>query len=271
MRRHIRGCAGLLAVAVILQGCSATSDFQRRYADRWGPDPSIPDSDVKTVLERQTGVMREIVTLSQVPVNPGRNILWYQVARFGMNYVDEKCDVYMNDLFILNRERDRNDSLLKSASTTTNNIVGATLSAASAKIPLLAIANAFGLLLSVNDAATKTYLFEQQIPGIVADKVTTARLLYRQRLDDNQRSGAALVDDEAAAYQVIRSYLNLCLPQTIEGEFLKSYIAGTPVVVNPTAPPVAAAASGSRFSAVVGRRRAAPSRFFTITQSPPAR
>ena len=275
MNRRIRRSAGLLAVAVVLQGCSAAGDFQRRYQDRWGPDPSIPLTDVSTVLERQTGVMREIARLSQVPVSPGHTPLWFEVARFGLNYVDEKCDVYMNDLFELNRQHDRNDSLLKKTDSVAQAIIGGVVSAASAKIPLLALGQAFGLLQSVNDAAAKSYLFEQQIPGIVADKVTTARLLYRGQLQENQRFvsrnqlGPDAIDDEASAYQVIRSYLNLCLPQTIEGEFLKTYIAAVPKIVKPTASINGELAPNSHFSASGRTGASGSTRFFSVTQSPP--
>jgi hypothetical protein len=163
-----------------------------------GPDPAIPDTGVQEVLGGQARVMQDIVTQSGVQVTTGHSPLWCDVARFGMNYVDQKCDVYMNDLFVLNSQHDRNDSLLKTADKTGFAIVEGVVSAAKSRIPLLLIAQGFGLLQSINDAATKTYLFEQ-IPGIVADKVTTARLLYRQRLQDNQRPGPNAVDDEASA------------------------------------------------------------------------
>jgi hypothetical protein len=159
---------------------------------------------------------------------------WYTVANFGFNYVDEKCDLYMHDLFVLNREHDRNDTILKTISSVSTAVIGGTLAATNAKIPLLVVAQSFGLIEGVNDAAAKSYLFEQ-VPGLIADKVKQARLVYRGVADNNK----AAISDETSAFRSIRDYLSLCMPQTIEGNFLTTYIAANPVPV-PAATPVVA-------------------------------
>lgn len=117
--------------------------------------------------------MAQVVSLAYadavLPGQPGIVMTpqnWYRVvAQFDFNYVDEKCDLYMHDLFVLNREHDRNDTILKTISSVSTAVIGGTLSAANAKIPLLAVAQSFGLIEGVSDAAAKSYLFEQ-VPGL---------------------------------------------------------------------------------------------------------
>jgi hypothetical protein len=227
--------SGLLILFVMaLQGCSATDEWQRQYGDRWGPNSTLISDDVTNTLARQHKVMQQVVSLAYadtvLPGQPGVVMTagnWYQVAQFGFNYVDEKCDLYMHDLFVLNREHDASDSILKTISAASTAIVGATLSASNAKIPLLVVAQTFGLVEGVNDAAAKSYLFEQ-VPGLIADKVKQARIVYRDVVDRNK----AAVHDETSAYRSIKDYLTLCLPQTIEGNFLTTYVAANPIAVS---------------------------------------
>jgi hypothetical protein len=224
----------LTSFVVVLQGCSVTDEWQRRYADRWGPDSTLISDDVTNTLARQHKVMQQVVALAYADtILPGQAGMvmtsgnWYQVAQFGFNYVDEKCDLYMHDLFVLNREHDASDTILKTISAASTAIIGGTLSATNAKIPLLVVAQSFGLVEGVNDAAAKSYLFEQ-VPGLIADKVKQARIVYRDVVDKNQ--GA--VHDETSAYRSIKDYLTLCLPQTIEGNFLTTYVAANPIALS---------------------------------------
>lgn len=281
----------LSAFVVILTGgliasCSDMQEIGRRYEDRWGPDPKMPADAFTDIAHQQKTVMATIVaayeatltadgaTKISVPAPDIETNFWLKVTTFGMNVIDQKCDVYMSDLFKLNRERSRNDSILKSMQAASTAIVGASVAANKSKLPLLSIASAFGLVESINDEASKTYLFEQ-IPGIVADKVRQARNLYRQRtvpLLSNSRTLTSPIYDEASAYRALRDYLSLCLPQTIEGNFLQTYIASSPSVkvaasdgsIKPTAaapdkPAAAAAASPAT-------ETPAASLNFTITQ-----
>jgi hypothetical protein len=151
--------------------------------------PLIAD-DVTNTLARQHKVMQQMVALAYAdtvpPGQPGVVMTpanWYQVAQFGFNYVDEKCDLYMHDLFVLNREHDASD--LKTISDVSTAIVGGALSATDAKIPLRVVAQTFGLVEGINDVAAKSYLFEK-VPGLVTDKVKQARIVYRDVVDKNQ-------------------------------------------------------------------------------------
>jgi hypothetical protein len=244
--RYVDACLmsfGILS-ALLLASCSDMQEAGRRYEDRWGPDPKMPANAFTEIAQQQKAVMASIVaayeavptadgvTKISLPMPDTETNFWLKVTTFGMNVIDQKCDVYMSDLFKLNRERNRNDSILKSMQAASTAIVGVSVAANKAKIPLLSIASAFGLVESINDEASKTYLFEQ-IPGIVADKVRQARNLYRQRtvpLLSNSRTLTSPIYDEATAYRALRDYLSLCLPQTIEGNFLQTYIASSPTV-----------------------------------------
>ncbi len=228
---------------LMLVACSDSSEFTQRYQDRWGPDPKMPADEFADIANQQKNLMDKIVAaytsslktddgiiLAAAPANEPN--FWLKVTSFGMNVIDQKCDVYMSDLFKLSREHARNDSLLKSIQGTSAALVGGTVDSKNAKVPLLAIASAFGLIESINDEASKTYLFEQ-IPGIVADKVREARNLYRQQtipLTSNSGRLESPIYDQATSYRALRDYLALCLPQTIEGNFLQTYIQAQPKV-----------------------------------------
>lgn len=285
--RFIDACllSSTILTGLLLASCSDMQEIGRRYEDRWGPDPKMPANAFTEIAQQQKAVMASIiaayeaapltdgVTKISVPAQDSETNFWLKVTTFGMNVIDQKCDVYMSDLFKLNRERNRNDSILKSMQAASTAIVGASVAANKSKIPLLSIASAFGLVESVNDEASKTYLFEQ-IPGVVADKVRQARNLYRQRtvpLLSSSRTLTSPIYDEATSYRALRDYLSLCLPQTIEGNFLQTYIAASPTVKvaasDGTVKPVAAAPK--KAAAVVPAADAdtpAASLNFTITQ-----
>ena len=252
----------LMLMLAVLQGCSAaTDDLKRRYGDRWGPNTTLVSDDVAATLGRQHSVMAGVITMAYTDsILPGQQGImmtpanWYTVAKFGFNYVDEKCDLYMHDLFILNREHDRNDSIFKTVSSVSNAVISGTLAATNAKIPLLVVAQSFGLIEGVNDAAAKSYLFEQ-VPGLIADKVKQARLVYRDVVDKNQ----AAVNDETSAFRSIKDYLSLCMPQTIEGNFLTTYIAANPIAVPASSPGATAPKTQSSLSSpVTGTTKVVP-------------
>jgi hypothetical protein len=275
----------VMVTFLFLAACSDTSEFTQRYQDRWGPDPKMPADEFKKVAEQQHQVMVSIVSAyndSLIDANGTRAAnsnttnYWLKVTSYGMNVIDQKCDVYMSDLFKLNRERNRNDSILKSMQATTYAIVGAAVDNSRSKLPLLSIASAFGLVESINDEAAKTYLFEQQIPGIVADKVRKARNLYRERtvplFSESQKQSSAIFD-EGTSYRALRDYLTLCLPQTIEGNFLQTYIAADPTVKDANTPATAqtvtrqANKTVSQFSLNLSSSQSpAPSLNFTVSQ-----
>ncbi len=134
---------------------------------------TLISDDVTNTLARQHKVMQQVVALAYadtvLPGQPGVGDDCRQLVPGGavrLQLSEEKCDLYMHDLFVLNREHDASDTILKAISAASTAIVGGTLSATNAKIPLLVVAQTFGLVEGINDAAAKSYLFEQ-VPGLM--------------------------------------------------------------------------------------------------------
>ena len=223
-----------LPVCAALGGCA--SDLEARFRDRYGPDVVLQTEEVAATIRRQREVMETFYQAaaatprSAYPVSHSAIVdpVWFVATQMGMNYVDEKCDVYMTDLFKLNRMHKRDDGLLKSVNTATSAIVS--VAAPQSRIALAVLAQSFGLAEGLNDSILKSYLFEE-IPGLIADKVKEARQAYRD--DVETLAKAKRITTEATAFKVVRNYLDLCLPSTIEGKFLSTYINSKTVAKTP--------------------------------------
>jgi hypothetical protein len=191
------------------------------FADRYGPDPVLQEVEVSDTVRRHSDIINTFYDASGIPPT------WFGAAEVGMNYVDEKCDTYMRDLFIINRRKGRIDSILK-AMDKSSNAVGTAASAS--KLALLALGQSFGLAEAINDSVLQSYLFEQ-IPGVVADKVRAGRMAYRSEIEKPENRKTVIT--QPIAFKVVRNYLSLCMPQTIEGKFLDTYVSSTPVAKTP--------------------------------------
>lgn len=218
----------LLFSCCFLTCCSGlSSDLNRQFADRYGPDPIVQVDDVTATVSRHSDIM---ATFASVVGTRSTSAFWFDAAEVGMNYVDEKCDAYMRDLFIISRQKGRVDGVLKALDKASNAVA---VASSASKLALGILAQSFGLAEGINDSVLQSYLFEE-IPGVVADKVRAGRLAYREEIE---KPGKVRNYTEAIAFKVVRNYLSLCMPQTIEGKFLDNYIKATPVAQTPPTGP----------------------------------
>lgn len=141
---------------------------------------------------------------------------WYYMVPAGFNYIDEKCNTYMRALYDLDRNRDRFKSALTVIDKSSAAIMG--VAGASSKV-MQVTAQAFGMTSGVADAFVDSYEFKVE-PTIVFLTLNKLRAKYRDdisKLRDTIRSpGEAMV--------ILRNYLNICQPNSIEG-VVNSYIA----------------------------------------------
>jgi hypothetical protein len=221
-------CLGFFLFSMsILTGCS-DADFKASMTGRWGQSPAMKPAEVDTVLHDQTQVLQYIEveggfirsdgagnyvpTSSYTPAQ-----LWYGVAQWGFNVGRQDCEVYLNTLYRLNREKQRNDSGLAAlAAGTAAILTPAHASAASLSI----VAAAFGLTSALNDALFQSYLFTEA-PGLIANKVKDLQDTYQKSLTPNSITSA----DQA--YSAIQHYYSICLPESIEGVLLEAVANST--------------------------------------------
>jgi hypothetical protein len=151
----------------------------------------------------------------------------------------------MDNLFRLNREKGRNDTILAGLSTAAAAIVTGTTTA---QKPLSILAAVFGLSIALNDALFQSYLFSQA-PGLVSKKVSDLQEVFRNSVV----SGQVKVTTPASAYYAVQSYYHICLPHSIEGVMLQSIADTGPVIPSPSdgsAPAPAAAAAAKTTTAI---------------------
>ena len=185
--------------------------WERRY----GPDPILNAAAIETAGINKNAILDALAADARIVVGTPES--WYYVAEAGFNYVDDECQAYFNDLFFLNREKDRVKSGLSAAGQTTSAILAVTGAAS----PTLAIvAQAFGFAVSATDIVASSYLY--QLPP-------SATLTFVKELQNAYREGAAAqrgsINTPASAYHHVQQYLALCLPSTIEAKLIE-HISG---------------------------------------------
>jgi hypothetical protein len=220
--RRVRCAVAIVIAAAALAGCASKEEIKGRITGRWGPNPAIQADDVKTVVGNQRQVIEYIITDSGIgrfdkdgqlldfPTADG----WFRVAEWGFNVGRQDCDIYMDNLFRMSREKQRADTILTGLSTAAAGIITATSHSQKA---LSVLAAAFGLSILVNDAVFQSYLFTEA-PGLVANKVKALQDTYREAVEKDK----SLIRTPEQAYNAIQHYYNICLPQTIEGTLLKA-------------------------------------------------
>ena len=142
-----------------------------------------------------------------------------KIAQWGFNIGRQDCEIYMDNLFRLSREKGRNDNILAAASTAAAAIVTRTTTA---QKPISILAAVFGLSIALNDAIFQSYLFTQA-PGLVAKKVSDLQEVFRNSVV----SGQVKITSAASAYYAVQSYYHICLPHSIEGVMLQSIASPT--------------------------------------------
>jgi hypothetical protein len=191
-------------VVVFTGGCQSLAE---RYPDRYGPGPSFEASAVSESVNNQIDVMKAFVRASTAGENIGTT--WYAAMEAGFNYVDERCDAYLTTLFRADRDRER----LKGFAVLLDKSIGAVLAVSNAsKEAITIVAQSFGFAAGATDLITGSYLYQIE-PSHIQNLVREMRNAYRAEAFRKQ----AYFQTSPAAYHGVRGYLNLCLPQTIEG------------------------------------------------------
>lgn len=251
-------------LALTLAACN-TNYLMERYEWRWGPDPAIPRSDVQTVIGGQIQVLDYITTQAfgmpypqpSQPVPPG---FWFEVAEWGFNVGRQDCEVYLNYMFRMNREKQRDDGIIAGVSAATSAIVSVTAHNPAKALSVLAAS--FGLATALNDAIFESYLFSEA-PGLISVKVRDLQDTYQQQVEKNQlpqKPTTTVVTSKVTttttspeskstdtttavvrpittaqgAYNAIQNYYHICLPQSIEGVLLQAVADTTAKQTSPS-------------------------------------
>jgi hypothetical protein len=250
------------ALLMTLVGCNTTDYLVERYEWRWGPDPAIPRSDVQTVIGGQIQVLDYItwqtfqVHYEDAPKTSPN--FWFKAAEWGFNVGRQDCEIYLDYMFRMSREKQRDDGIIAGVSAATSAIVAATTHNAAKTLSVLAAS--FGLATALNDAIFSSYLFTEA-PGLISVKIKDLQDTYQQQVEKNQipqqvttqqvipkvvttntttqtkssspsKPPATASDSSTAvvapittadqAYGAIQNYYHICLPHAIEGVLLQA-------------------------------------------------
>ncbi|RWM18293.1 hypothetical protein [Mesorhizobium sp.] len=219
--------AAVLSQIALIQGCIGAN----RLEDRYGLDPSISPTDVKSVAVQQDLVLQYLAEDSLHIKYPlaGDQRYWYLITEAGFNYVDRKCDEYLYDTYVRSKESGRNKQILSAIGNLTNGILSVS---DVSKATLSIVAQVFGFGAAINDAAAESYLLAIG-PSAISGTVKKLRDAYREETLRDQEANNTIITSTAALGR-IRGYMELCMPVFIEGK-ISDYVAkaGTSVVSPP--------------------------------------
>jgi hypothetical protein len=219
--------AALVLTTGALCGCTTLDD---QLAGRYGPSPVLVASMVQSNVLRQASVVAAVAGAldpatgeprpDRLPI-PGVREEWYRYILMGFNTIDDACMTYIDDLWILERRKTRNSTIIHAAGAATAAILSAQVTPQTAAA-LLILSQAFGLAGVLNNAVADSYLYTQPASTIkrIVQKTT---LEYRTDLAAKVASTSETeitypVASVGAAYHHMREYLALCLPPTIQAQ-----------------------------------------------------
>lgn len=211
MRILRRVCCGSLFV--VLVGCSDIDVLKSSYKN--GLDGKFEPDQLNSAVELQDKIMYRI------EVYNGRkegddwkpsDQFYYNVTLTGLSFIDEQCDAYMRELYLLDKVRDRTKSVITSTGVITQAILGAL---PTSKASVTIVGQAFGLSDAMVDSFANSYLFQNH-SAEVTSLVETMQAEYRKAVSDNQKKPDTKITSRPQAYTAIRGYFRLCMPQSIE-------------------------------------------------------
>lgn len=191
--------------------------------------PDLDPTDVSAFAANNNRILDDFASLAGVRP-PDANGEWRPIVDAGINYVDTRCDRFMDSLFWLNRARE----------TTSRQIqyTGAAVGAALAVVE--ASKRAIGL------TPLGFSLFDQSVNNVSAGLLynlnpSTVRILVEKRQEAYLQSMTPSYTSRSVALRVIQGYASLCLPPAIEAEVeraigAKEYTANTIYAAPPPAP-----------------------------------
>ncbi len=196
---------GVVVLCAGLSGCAAYENFKYRN----GPSPDLSANDLEASLKNQLNVthkFKEIAGLS--PKDSLSGDQYYAATLAGFNYVDAVCDEYMRELIAIERYRDRTNKMLD----TTNAGTAAVLGLTSVASPTMAIvAQSFNLSKDLFTVSVNGYLMNSSSKTI-SSIIIKLQDDYKKKVEQRKDT----ITSDPALFAVVRGYLRVCLPSTIE-------------------------------------------------------
>ena len=206
-------CLGLVLLA---GGCDPVAE-SKLFREGIGTDLSRPDLAAATrAQDNYIGFICQQAGLDVARVGDTVRCMddavgssnWRLIVQAGMNDIDQRCDAYLAWLDDRRRSRAPILSQISAVSTATTSIMRFTGAEAN---PLSIAAEAFGLATNTFTNANSRLLLE-------VNHSTVQSVVVNRRNDYRVNIAPVRIDNRPAAIHALRSYLNICMPFTIEME-----------------------------------------------------
>lgn len=204
--RIMVGCVAALATA-------ACSPMSEQYLDG-GVGSALNSGQLSQETERQDEYIYYICRQSGGSETAGAGARgcsissWATFITAGMNDIDRRCDAYLTWLDTQRRNRPAVLEQISATGTATSGILSVTGAGTKA---MALVATAFGL-------AGATYGTWNSRLLLAVDHSTVQALVYRRQEQFRQDNSSAIksVSDRPTAIYLLRGYLRICMPMTIE-------------------------------------------------------
>lgn len=219
MSRFLRVFVALMAAAVVLAGCGRLEE-NRRFMRGIGTNLYTNDLAEETRLLEiyfgyicaQAGIIsgydQDGLPQCNYSAFARSSSAWNAFVTQGLNDIDRRCDAYLAWLDNKRRSREPKIKQISDIGTATQAIMSFTGSNPTA---LDVVGVAFGLI--VDSVANYHSRLLLEIEGSSVQAV-----VFRERTRLRSEINAINFTNKPEAYHAIRSYLNVCLPHTIETE-----------------------------------------------------
>jgi hypothetical protein len=195
MRTGIVACVGL---ALLAGGCDP---IERRYiSEGAGIDLYTADRAVQVEL------LNEYIRFVCVQAGPSCNTNWTVFVHAGMNDIDLRCDGFLTWLDARRRDREPILAQISAINTAVHGVMTVT---GSSPASLDIVTAVFGL-------ASATYANWNSRLLISANQSTVQEIVYTSQGRFREKIKNYSVPDQPAAIYLLRNYLRLCMPTTIE-------------------------------------------------------
>jgi len=195
-------CILLMFIIGSQAGCASWLSNSKSDLAKSGPDPTFKSKMVEEYANNQKEVYEQLKVMTGVG-NPSPD----QIISAGLQYADARCSDYIESLNWVHRQLKADIREVNSVGTLTTGLMGISKSAAT---EIAAVAVIFGFSEeSLNNTGSRM-LFELE-PSAIRSLVEGSQKAFRSALQTGYR-------DRAGAFSVIREYVVLCLPSTIEAE-----------------------------------------------------
>jgi len=188
-----------VAIALFVAGCDPVTE--RRYINEGaGVDLYTTDRAVQSEL------LNEYIAYVCVQAGQSCGGDWGVFVRAGMNDIDQRCDSFLT--WIDAKRRDR-EPVLAELSAINTAVHAAMTVTGSGPTALNLVTTAFGL-------ASATYANWNSRLLIAVNQSTIQQVVYDSQGEYRKKIGDWRVPDQATAIYLLRNYLRLCMPTTIE-------------------------------------------------------